>query len=47
MKTVRVILSKDAEEGYRFLNKQAPHSKIEKTILKAVKKKVSFLTFGG
>jgi hypothetical protein len=41
MKTVKVILSKDAEEVYKFLNKQAPHSKFEKTILKSVKKKLS------
>jgi hypothetical protein len=43
LKTVRVILSKDAEEIYKFLNKQAPHSKTEKTILNAVKKKVELI----
>lgn len=43
MKIVRVILSKDAEEVYRYLNKQAPHSKIEKSILNAVKKKVELI----
>jgi len=43
MKTVRIILSEDAEEVYRFLNKQAPHSKIEKSILNAVKKKVELI----
>ena len=43
MKTVRVILSKDAEEIYKFLNKEAPNSKIEKTILNAVKKKVELI----
>ncbi len=43
MKTVRVILSEDAEEVYNYLNKQAPHSKIEKTIFNAVKKKVELI----
>jgi hypothetical protein len=43
LKTVRVILSKDAEVVYKFLNKQATNSKIEKTILKAVKKKVELI----
>ena len=43
MKTVRVILSKDAEEVYKFLNKEAPYSKIEKTILNAMKKKVELI----
>ena len=43
MKTVRVILSEDAEEVYKFLNKEAPNSKIEKSILNAVKKKVELI----
>jgi hypothetical protein len=43
MKTVRVILSKDAEEVYNFLNKQAPNSKIENTILRSIKKKVELI----
>jgi hypothetical protein len=43
MKTVRVILSKDAEEAYTYLNEQAPSSKIERTILNAVKKKVDLI----
>lgn len=43
MKTVRVVLSKDAEEIYKFLNKEAPHSKIENTILNAVKNKVELI----
>ena len=37
MKTVRVILSEDAEEVYKFLNSEAPHSKIEKSILNTLK----------
>ena len=43
MKTVRVILSEDAEEVSKFLNKEATHSKIKKTILKAIKKKVELI----
>lgn len=43
MKTVRVILSKDAEATYNYLNEQAPSSKIERTILNAVKKKVDLI----
>ena len=43
MKTVRVILSEDAEEVYKFLNKEAPHSKIEKSILNALKKKIELI----
>jgi hypothetical protein len=39
MKKVRVILSPEAEEVYNHLNKEAPHSKIENTILKAINKK--------
>ena len=43
MKAVRVILSKDAEAAYKYLNEQAPSSKIERTILNAVKKKVDLI----
>ena len=39
MKKVRVILSPEAEEVYDFLNKEAPNSKIENTILNAINKK--------
>lgn len=37
MKKMRVILSPDAEEVFRYLNKEAPVSKTERTILNAVK----------
>lgn len=39
MKQVKVILSPDAEEVYAYLNKEAPNSKTERTILNAVNKK--------
>ncbi len=43
MKKVRVILSPKAEEVYTHLNKEAPNSKIENTILKAINKKVELI----
>lgn len=39
MKPVRVILSPEAEEVYDYLNREAPNSKIERSILSAVNKK--------
>jgi len=39
MKNVRVILSPEAEEVYKYLNEQAPNSKTENTILNAFNKK--------
>lgn len=39
MKPVRVILSPEAEEVYKYLNKEAPTSKVEKSILNAIEKK--------
>ena len=43
MKTVRVIFSFEAEEVYNYLNEQSPSSKIEKTILKALHKKIDLI----
>lgn len=43
MKKIRIILSPEAEEVYRYLNEQAPNSKTERTILKAVDKKVELI----
>jgi len=43
MKTVRVILSPEAEEVYNYLNEQSPTSKTERTILNAVNKKVELI----
>src|SRR3990167_8390967 len=39
MKPVIVILSREAEEVYKYLNEQAPKSKTEQSILNAVNKK--------
>ncbi len=39
MKPVKVILSPEAEEVYKYLNEKAPTSKIESSILKAIGKK--------
>ena len=39
MKRVKVILSQDAEEVYRYLNKQSLNSKIDRTIFHAIQKK--------
>jgi len=39
MKRVKVILSPEAEEVYKYLNEKAPSSKMERSILNAVNKK--------
>jgi len=43
MNPVEVVLSDEAEEVYNYLNKEAPHSKIERSILKALNKKVELI----
>jgi len=43
MKIVRVKLSPEAEEVYRHLNEEAPSSKTERMILKAVNQKVELI----
>ena len=43
MKTVKVVLSKEAEEVYKYLNREAPNSKNERTMLNAVNKKVELI----
>ena len=43
MKTVRVIFSPEAEEVYKYLNEQALHSKIERSILNAIHKKIELI----
>ncbi|MCK4550972.1 MAG: hypothetical protein KAT91_03385 [Candidatus Aenigmarchaeota archaeon] len=43
MKIIRVILSSQAEEVYGHLNKEAPSSKIERSILNAINKKIEFI----
>ena len=43
MKTVRVILSPEAEEVYTHLNKMARTSKADHMILKAINKKINMI----
>lgn len=43
MKIVRVKLSPEAEEVYKHLNREAPDSKTERMILKAVNQKVELI----
>ena len=43
MKLVKVKLSSEAEEVYRHLNHEAPTSKTERMILKAVNQKVDLI----
>ncbi len=40
---MRVIFSPEAEEVYKYLNKEAPKSKKEKMILNAINKKVELI----
>lgn len=39
MKPVRVMLSSEAEEAYKYLNEEAKRSKIERSILNSINKK--------
>ncbi len=43
MKIVKIILSPEAEEVYKYLNEHAAHSKSEQTFLNAIKKKVELI----
>ncbi|MBU0591736.1 hypothetical protein KKF81_05120 [Candidatus Micrarchaeota archaeon] len=43
MKTVRVILSPEAEEVYKYLNEHAEHSKRERTFFNVVNKKIDLI----
>ncbi len=43
MKTVRVILSPEAEEAYKQLNKEAAESKTEKAILNGIDSKIELI----
>src|SRR3990167_6766978 len=43
MKVVRIKLSPEAEEVYKHLNEEAPISKTERMILKAVNQKVELI----
>lgn len=43
MKTVRVIFSPEAEEVYKYLNKESNSSKTERIILSALHKKIELV----
>lgn len=43
MKHIRIKLSPEAEEVYRYLNQQAPNSKLERMLLKAVNQKTELI----
>ena len=43
MKKVRVIFSSEAEEVYKHLNEISPSSKIDRSILNAINKKVELI----
>jgi plasmid maintenance system killer protein len=43
MKKVRVIFSPEAEQVYRYLNEESSTSKIEKSILNALNKKIELI----
>ncbi len=43
MKPIRVKFSPEAEEVYRYINKQAPTSKLERMILNAVNQKIELI----
>jgi hypothetical protein len=43
MKKVKVIFSPDAEEVYKYLNEASSQSKIERSILNAVNKKIELV----
>ena len=43
MKKVRVIFSPEAEEVYKHLNEVAPNSKVDRSILNAINKKVELI----
>jgi len=43
MKTIRVILSPEATEVYKYLNEHAAHSKHEQSFLNAVNRKIELI----
>ena len=43
MKIIRIKLSPEAEEVYKHLNREAPNSKTERMILKAINKKIELI----
>ena len=43
MKIINVVLSPEAKEVFEYLNKESENSKIEKTILKAIRQKAELI----
>jgi len=43
MKVIKVILSPEAEEVYKYLNEQSPNSKLDRMILKSINKKIELI----
>ncbi|MEX0932977.1 MAG: hypothetical protein WDZ77_02670 [Candidatus Pacearchaeota archaeon] len=43
MKEVKIILSKDAKEVYKYLNEESLTSKTERTLFNAIKQKIEFI----
>jgi hypothetical protein len=43
MKEVRIIFSQEAKEVYEYLNREAPTSKTERTILNSIKQKMELI----
>lgn len=43
MKKIRVILSPEAEEAYKYLNEHVSESKIDKTIFNSINKKIELI----
>jgi len=43
MKITRIKLSPEAEEVYKYLNKEAPNSKTERMILKSINQKIELI----
>ena len=43
MRQIRVKLSPEAEEVYKYINAQAPNSKLERMILNAVNQKIELI----
>ncbi len=43
MKNIKIVLSPQAEEVYKYLNEQSSTSKIERSILNAVNKKIELI----
>jgi len=42
-KEVKIVLSPEAKEVFEYLNREAPNSKNERTLLKSIKQKIEFI----